>query len=254
MSVRLQAEIEPILLIEPSPTIYFGRMTTADKAEQTLKVSSKQGEPFLMTLVQDSYAPFSDYLAVEYSPVEPDAQGRAAVWDVKVTLGPDTPMGMRNCPLRFSTDIPIAHPRYETPDGSIPTHLAQLYVQAQVTGMVHADPAFVSFGLVRPGEVVERSVRIECHDDFQLSTDIPCTVEGLQGQPFPYADAISTSLESVEEGRVLELKIRLEGLPDDVNGSFGGILQIAVGHPYLPVLSVRLSGVCRPGLPGGSGN
>ena len=121
-------------------------------------------------------------------------------------------------------------------------------VQARVTGLVHAEPSFVSFGMVRPGQIVERSVRIECHDDFVLSTEMPITVEGLYGQEFPYADAFTTAIEPVEGGRLVDLKLRLEGLPDDLNGSFGGILKVSVGHPGMDELTVRFSGVCRPGL------
>jgi len=254
LNLRLEAEIEPILVIEPSPTVYFGRMTTADEAGETVTISSKSGEPFKLTLVEETFAPFSSYLGIGPTAIDPEADGRAAKWEIEVAIGPDTPMGMRNCPVRFATDIPIAHPRYPNPDGSEQFHVAQINVQAQVTGMVHADPAFISFGLVRPGEVVERSLRIECHDDFQLSADMPASLQGLQGQEFMYSDAFSISVAPVEEGRLFELKLRIEGLPDEVNGSFGGILKVQVGHPWMDELTVRFSGVCRPGIPGGSGN
>jgi hypothetical protein len=254
MNVRLEAEIEPILVVEPSPTVYFGRMTTADSTEETITISAKRGEPFSLSLVEESFAPFVQYLRIEPTAIEPDADGRAAKWEVKVSIGPDTPMGMRNCPVRFVTDVVVANPRYPNADGSQQFHVVQVNVQAQVTGMVHADPAFISFGLVRPGEVVERSLRIECHDDFQLSADMPATLEGLQGQEFEYAEAFSISVVPVDDGRLFELKMRIEGLPDEVNGSFGGILKIAVGHPWMKELTVRFSGVCRPGVPGRSGN
>lgn len=254
MNLRLEAEIEPILVVEPSPTVYFGRITTADEMEEEILISAKRGESFGLSLKEESFAPFSEYLSVETEAVEPDAEGRAAQYKVKVKIGPNTPLGMRNCPLRFDTDIPVANPRYPSEDGTQTFHIVQVNVQAQVTGMVHADPAFISFGLVRPGEVVERQVRIECHDDFQLSTDMATSLEGLQGQEFPHADAFSMTVEPVEEGRLFLLKMRIEGLPESVNGSFGGILKIGVEHPWMKELSVRFSGVCRPGVPRTGGN
>ena len=117
------------------------------------------------------------------------------------------------------------------------------------TGMVSAEPAFITFGMVRPGEPVERTVRLEAHDEFLLTSEIPWTLEGLQGQEFPFADVFQVTLEPTEEGRAADLKLRVEGFPDDLSGSFGGVVKLALGHESMPELLVRFSGVCRPGLP-----
>lgn len=248
-NVRLSAEVEPVLKVTPSSTVYFGRITTADTAEQTVTVTSSVGEPFVLSLNQEAV---QEPLKLEYTAKNPDAEGRASEWEIKVSIGPNTEIGMRNYPLNFKSDLVIAHPKYPDPEGKPQYHGFMMNVQAQVTGMVSADPAFITFGMVRPGEPVERALRIQCHDkdgNFRLTSDLAVVFEGLQGQEFPWKDRFKTTVEVLDEGKAADFKVRLEGLPEDLNGSFGGVIKIKVGHPFMDELLVRFSGVCRPGLP-----
>jgi hypothetical protein len=248
-NLRLSAEVEPVLKVTPSSTVYFGRITTADTAEQTVTVTSSGGEPFLLSLNQEAVP---EPVRLEYTAKNPGADGKASEWDVKIGIGPNTEIGMRNYPLNFKSDLVIAHPKYPSPDGSPQYHGFLMNVQAQVTGMVSADPAFITFGMVKPGEAVERALRIQCHDkegSFALRNDLEVVFEGLQGQEFPWKDRFKTSIEVVDGGKTADFKVRLEGLPEDLNGSFGGVIRIKVAHPFMEELLVRFSGVCRPGLP-----
>lgn len=245
-NVRLTAEIEPVLVIAPNQTVFFGKMTTADKSEQTLTVTTTRGEPFRLTLGQEAV---QEPLQLEYIAKNPDAEGKSNEWEIKVGFGPNGKIGMNSYPITFRTDLLVAHPKYPSPDGSPTTHNFMVNVQAQVSGMVSAEPSFLTFGMVRPGEAIERSLRIECHDAFKLQADIPVVFEGLQGQEFPYKDAFQVTVEPLEEGKAANLRVKLTGMPEDLNGSFGGVLRVKVGHPYMDELQVRFSGVCRPGLP-----
>jgi hypothetical protein len=248
-NVRLSAEVEPVLKVTPSSTVYFGRITTADTAEQTVTVATSGGEPFLLSLNQEAV---QEPLKLEYTAKNPDASGKATEWEIKVSIGPNTEIGMRNYPLNFKSDLVIAHPKYPDPEGKPQYHGFMMNVQAQVTGMVSADPAFITFGMVKPGEPVERALRIQCHDkdgNFVLANELPVIFEGLQGQEFPWKDRFSTRVELLDGGKTADFKVRLDGLPADLNGSFGGVIKIKVGHPFMDELLVRFSGVCRPGLP-----
>jgi len=158
---------------------------------------------------------------------------------VKVTMGPNPEIGMRSYPINLKSYIPIAHPKYPSKDGTVQYHGFMLNVQAQVTGMVSAEPSFLTFGMVRPGEPIERSLRIDCHDAFKLTADIPVVFEGLQGQEFPYKDAFAITIEPIEEGKAANLKVKLNGMPADLNGSFGGVLRVKVGHPYMEEIQIR---------------
>jgi hypothetical protein len=245
-TVRMTADIEPILAVTPSNSLYFGRITTAERAEKSVGVRTTRGEPFLLSLAQEAV---QEGMQIEIVANEPDAEGRSADWRVHVALGPVARPGMNNFPLSLKTDMEIKNPKYVAPDGHPQYHMVQLQVQAQVVGMVSAEPAFMTFGMVRPGEPVERSLRLECHDDFKLTAGIPVALETLQGQPFPQADAFEVSVTPLEEGHAADLKVRLKGLPEDMNGSLTGVLRVKVGHPHMEALEIRFSAVCRPGLP-----
>jgi hypothetical protein len=247
-NLNLKANVQPVLALEPV-TLNFARITSADAVDGVMKVSSDVLDPFLLT-VDETY--ITEPLTVELVAVDPDDAGRSRNWEVRVALGPSIPEGLRNYPLILSTDIPVPVPEgVVQPEGQAPRmHQLRGYVQAQVSGMVSAQPTFVTFGMVRPGQVLERSVVIECHDDFQLPEDATVTLRGLQGQEFPHADVFTTKLTKVEGANQLTLDVRLEGLGEDVNGSFAGSIEVAVAHPMKEVLVVRFSGICRPGIPG----
>ncbi|HEX6881781.1 MAG TPA: DUF1573 domain-containing protein, partial [Planctomycetota bacterium] len=245
-NVRMTAEIEPILTVTPNSSVFFGRMTTADQKDQSVTVTSTRGEPFVLSVGQETV---QGPVKLDLEAKDPDAEGRASEWTVKVTVGPSAEVGLRSYPINLRTDIPIANPKYPSKDGAPQMHAFMLNVQAQVTGMVSAEPSFLTFGMVKPSEPIERSLRLECHDDFKLTADIPVVIEGLQGQAFPFQDAFAVTVEPLEEGRVANVKVRLNGLPADLNGSFGGILRLQLGHPHMAEIQVRFSGVCRPPLP-----
>ncbi len=250
-TLKQRCEVETVLFVEPEPTLQLGKITAADRKEGTLRVRSETLDPFLLT-VDERFV--SEPLSVELVPVEPDFSGRSTTWDVNLALGPGIPEGLRNYPLLLLTDKEIPHPsaKSKSPDGSPPVYTARAYVQAAVQGLVTADPGFLSFGMVRPGEVVERTVRLQCFDDFVLYPNVPVQLAGMRaGVEFPYADRFTWSFAPSDDPQVMELTLRLEGLPEDLNGSFGGYLNIDVGHPLKPTVGVRFSGVCRQGLPGG---
>ena len=247
-NLLLKAEVQPVLVLEPR-TLNLGTTTSSAVVVGSMKLTSTTLQPFLLEAdPQFNVKP----LSLELTPVSPDGEGRATEWDVHVSVGPDIPEGMRNYPIRLVTDQPVPDPKSEAKDGSVKTYQVVGYAQVSVTGLVSAQPGFISFGMVRPGQVVERTIRIECHDDFKLSADMPIALVGLlKGENFPYEETFTHTLTSVEEGRLYDLVLRLEGLPDDTNGSFGGQVKVALGHPHKKQLVIRFSGVCRQGLPKG---
>ncbi len=244
--VRLTAEVEPVLTILPSPTVFFGRITTKDRVEQSVTISSTRGEAFLLELGQEEV---QEPVSVTFTAKNPDDQGKSNEWEVKVALGPSPAPGMRHYPINFKSDLVIEHPKYPSADGAPQYHGFMLNLQAQVLGMVSAEPPFLTFGMVKPGESIERAVRLECHDDFKLSADMPVVVEGLQAQELPWGDRFKVTITPLEDGKAADVKVLLTGLPEDVNGSIGGQIRLMVGHPNMEEVALRFSAVCRPGLP-----
>src|SRR5262249_51639933 len=152
-TVRLTAEVEPVLTITPSPTVFFGRITTKDRVEQSVTVTSTRGEPFLLELGQEAV---QEPVELTTTAKNPDAQGKASEWEIHVALGPNTEPGMRHYPINFKSDLVISNPKYPNPDGTPQYTGFMLNVQAQVLGMVSAEPPFLTFGMVKPGEEIER--------------------------------------------------------------------------------------------------
>lgn len=243
--VRMTAEIQAVLVVKPSMTAFLGRITTAESAEQMVTIQSISGEVFGLEANPKGIV---EPLKVTLTPKDPDADGRSAAWEAHISLGPDIPVGMRYYPVLFKSDIPIPHPKYPAKNGETSTYIAQVNVQAQVVGMVHAEPNFVNFGIVRPTTPIERTLQLEVHDDFKLTADIPIQIQGFNGQEFPFPNAFKTSITPAEDGRTAEVKLILEGLPMEHTGSFGGMLNIEIGHPDMPELQVRFSGVARQDL------
>lgn len=244
--VRLTAEVEPVLTVTPSPTVFFGKITTKDRVEQTVTVRSTRGEAFLLELAQEEV---QEPVDISFVAKNPDEQGKSNEWDVKVALGPSPSPGMRHYPINLKSDLVIANPKYASADGSPQYHGFLLNLQAQVVGMVSAEPPFLTFGMVKPGETIERALRLECHDEFKLTAEMPVVIEGLQAQELPWGDRFKVTITPVDDGKAADVKVLLTGLPEDVNGSIGGQIRILVGHPNMEEVALRFSAVCRPGLP-----
>lgn len=246
-NLYVKADVIPVLLLQPEHTLNLGALTSADRAEGTLKITSTVLEPYALELDPQFVV---EPLAAELVPIEPTPEGKATTWELRISLGPNAPEGLRNYPLRLVTDVPVPEPKVHNPaSDERPMFEARAFVQAQVTGLVSAEPNFLSFGMVRPGQVVERTVKIVCHDDFALSADVPIVMTGLRGEEFPYRDSFSWELVKLEDG-TMDFELTLQGMPEDLNGSFGGVIDIAVAHPHKASLQIRFSGVCRQGLPG----
>jgi hypothetical protein len=140
------------------------------------------------------------------------------------------------------------------PTGAAPTYEVSVPIMARVTGMISYTPAFVSLGLIRPGQVVSRSVRITSHDpEFKLP-EPKIVVSGRGGTEWEFANRFSTVVRPVAGENSIDVELRLDGMPDTLNGSFSGELTIQVGHPEKPEIKLPITGVCR-GAPatGGEG-
>lgn len=236
-TVLLRVEVEPVLRISPDRRIDLGRLSTTDAEERMVRVKSRRGERFLLTT---QWLPTG--VQIELDPFEPDEDGRSDLWDLTMTAGPGLPVGDRAYSCQLFTDLEVADPEEPNADGSPQYHRAILILET--TGFVQAQPTFVGLGRFSPGEVVERTVRIESQDDFRLTSDLPIELEGSGGGPFPHVDYISTVLEAFEGGAYAELRIRVK-VPDAATGAVTGALKIKLDHPEQKELAIRFSGFCQ---------
>ncbi|MHC4893473.1 MAG: DUF1573 domain-containing protein [Planctomycetota bacterium] len=243
--LRLSAQVQPFLELAPNAYINFGKLFSNETKTESLRISSQVADAFMLTLEQAQ--PLPEYLSVELSPVAPNADGKSVSWELVATIGPGAPESpSQNWPLRLVTDVAIDGAP-TLPDGSSKMHSVTAYTVAQVVGLVSANPYYVSFGLVRPGQELERVVTIEVADDTFEAAAMPVTVRGRQPSDEELLSGrLTADVTPVpnEPSKHL-LTVDLADIPDTFNGPFGGYLDIEVGHPTKQTLTIPFSGVVR---------
>ena len=252
-NLSLKADVKPVLMIEPEPTIQFGELSTVESSTNEVVVSSDSLDPFLLS-VDEGYLQ-GQPVEVDLAPIDPDAEGRSQRWNVTVTVGPNFPReGINNFQIVLNTDQEIANPPNPNADGTPVVHQVRAFAQATVVAMVTAQPTFVSFGLMRPQEEVVRTTRIYTVDpEFTLPAEPVVRLEGFRGVEFQHSEHFELTVLPVEGENALDLEIKLLGMPEGFSGSFGGMAIVEVGHPSKSEVQVRISGLCRAGVQSAAG-
>jgi hypothetical protein len=219
-----------------------------------MTVAGKKPGNFMLTMEQ---RPLPDSMKVQITPREPDAAGKANVWEVKVTMGPGCKEGNTGYPINLKSDEAIAGAAAAVDDGhghpASQTYGATVMVTARVNGLISFEPQYISFGLVRPGQVMPRTLTIKSYDpnfSFGDTLDIRLVGPNETKPEFPYAASFAHTVKMSEDHKTATVELTLNGLPETVDGSFQGRLMIKTGHPQKPEIPVLFSGVCRPGVNG----
>jgi hypothetical protein len=245
ISLGLEADVDPFFQINPN-VINFNTISSKDQVTDKVVVSATRGERLKLTLVRDN---IPQGLRVELVPLDADAEGKASRFEVVATAGPGLIEGPLSATIPLRSDLLIPGGE-KLPNGQMPTYEASISIIAKVTGMISYTPGFVSVGLIRPGQSLSRVIRVSCYDqNFKLG-DIPVEIQGRDTPAWEYSKCFSTSVRPVQGENAVDIEVRLNGLPDTLNGSFSGNLVIKVGHPEKPELRLPISGVCRGGSSG----
>jgi len=239
MQLRLMANVVPFLAVNPT-SLNFGQLRPSDVVSKNMEISSTAGEVFRLT-VDETMIPSE--LKVSLAPIDPAEDGRAAKWNATVTLGPKIPEGARRSyTMQFHTDQ-LVEGGAIGPDQTPTYHTTVAYGVVSVSGQVSASPAYMSFGLMKSGQEISRTVRIENFDEEFALTEPKVELLGYNGD-FEHPDAATIEVTEVEEGRSFDVKLTMVG-PEDLKGTFRGKLSIAVGHPDKPFLVLPFTGVVR---------
>jgi hypothetical protein len=246
VTLGLSTRLDTYFNVSPT-TIDFGEVSIADTLERTIEVSGKKPGPFLLT--QDARGPGPQGLRIELIPVDPTPEGKAERWTAKVTLGPDAREGPVGFPVSLHSDE-VVQGAAPGPDGSTPTYGATVMVTARVRGLISYEPQYLSFGLVRPGQIVSRSIKVKSYDpEFTFAEPRIRLVGPNPAKPeFAWASSFSHVLRPSQDNKEFDVELTLDGLPETVDGSFQGRVLIETGHPSKPEVEVLFSGVCRPGV------
>jgi hypothetical protein len=239
----LQAQVEPFFQVTPTH-IAFQQMSTKDTLSDRATIRTTRGTRVKLTM-QDTPKPQG--LTVALEPGDADAEGKATTWTVSVTAGPGLAEGNLAHSVMLLSDMPIPGAE-EQPDGRIATYEVTVTVMGRVTGMISVNPTLISLGLVRPGQVVSRTVRVTSHDDAFEIGEPKVRFESREGGEWDLAQHFTTVLRPVAGKNAVDVEVVLNGLPDSLNSSFSGMFLIDTGHPESPAAKLPISGVCRGGV------
>ena len=268
--VIVQARVLPWLEVEPNelPTVV---MTETEERELHLRVRSAEGVRYFLTHPPKGVP---EAVRVVPTPIEPDADGRAATWDVVLHLGPGMLRGTHTYPVYLESDV---ENRDAAPasDGRRPFYEAVPRLAVDVVGRYRIDPSrrIFDFGALQGTETVARTLRITCLDpDFDSPEPQARLVPLRPGQAFPLGETAHVTVrpvagtpavgpppadpppaEPTSGVRAWDVQVLLDGLSEDVEATFFARLILETGHPDEPVIEVSVIGShLRPTRPGGS--
>lgn len=240
ISLGLEAEVEAFFQLDPN-VINFNTISAKDQLTQKLPISVTRGDRLRLNPVRDN-VPAG--LRVELVALDPDAEGKASRFELVATLGPGLAEGpfSASIPLRSDLVIPGGE---RLPNGKLPTYETSVSILAKVTGSVSVNPGFVSLGLIKPGQALSRTIRVQCHDPAFKLGDLPVEIQGADVPAWEYAKCFTSAVRPVQGENAVDVEVRLNGMPATLNGSFAGTLVIKVGHPEKPELRLAITGMCR---------
>ena len=242
-TLGLTANVATYFQVNPTH-IAFKQMSTRDTGADKARISTTNGLPIKLEMRD---APKPKGLTVSLSPEGPDENGRSKTWTVDVAVGPGLNEGNLAYSIVLISDQPIPGVEPKA-DGTPATYEVTVTVMGRVTGMISVNPSLISLGLVRPGQVASRTVRVTSHDpDFEIA-EPKVHLENRQGEEWDLGTHFSTVLRPVAGENAVDIELRLDGMPDTLNSSFSGMLVIETGHEDKGEVKLPISGVCRGGI------
>jgi hypothetical protein len=242
----LEAEVDSYLNVAPA-NLNFNSLSARDTANDKVTVTTTAGNKIKLTAALEN-VPAG--MKLELTPSDPDADGKSNHWELAAHLGPGLSEGNLSYSAVLRSDVSIPGGE-KLPNGAAPTYEISVPIMAHVNGMISYSPAFISLGLIRPGQVVSRTVRVTSHDpDFKLGEPMKILVQGREGGDWDLASHFSTVIRPVAGENSIDVELRLDGMPETLNGSFSGQLTILVAHPEKPDIKLPITGVCRGGVAG----
>ncbi len=249
--LSLQADVEPFLLHEPQ-FLNFGQVEVGETKTMSASITSARGTAVGLEIAPGTLPAGTQ---AELVPLNAGADGRASSWTLNVTIGPDLVEGTLARAILIQSDVEVegAEPDHT---GSAQRYDISLTVSARVVGPFTYNPPYISMGLVRPGQAKNFVVRIDCNDqNFDLANaDLRARVVGMQipgtqdYAEWEYAHLFKPTFLPVQgQPNSIDVDVALEGLPEEANGSFRGVLLIELGHKEKPDIALTITGVCRGG-------
>ncbi|MCH2105871.1 MAG: DUF1573 domain-containing protein [Planctomycetes bacterium] len=247
----LEADIDPFFVVMPS-YLNFGQIRKGEEKTLELQISTVKSEALLMT-VEPNSIPAGVTVDLQATGAL-DPEGRSPSWKLKATAGPELVEGNLARTLMVLSDKVIEGGK-PNPDGSPAVFQVSVTLSARVVGPFSFNPPYMSMGLVRPGQVLSRSVRLTCHDaDFSLAENLPTvSIKGIApaNQPYPdwiHAERFTPRVTAVPGENSVDIELTCQGMPESLSGSFRGTLLIGLTHDEKDEVVIPITGVCRGGV------
>jgi hypothetical protein len=218
IELTIRAKIEPYISVKPG----YARYITV------------QGEPQEGTIAQTLWAPDGTawditgvdsplpYLTVTYHEAKPeerlpDVKGKQ--WKVEMKLANNATVG----PLAERVIVHTNHPKQQVVD--IP-------VSGFVRPVIAVTPPTADFGKIELKEPLKKalSVRNFATESIKVTGMDPSLPKGIE-----------TKLETLEEGRVYQVRVTVS--PEVGKGPFHGKLTLHTDSPKMPTIEVELKGI-----------
>jgi uncharacterized protein DUF1573 len=246
LDLELIASVDSYFQLEPEQ-LAFGDLSAVQMTgpvERTCEVTARSGRSFALTLDSQS---LQRGVSCAVAPVDPAPDGSALRWRVKASIDPAASEGpiLSSITLVSGETIdPVDVPSDRRPR----RYSMRLLMTGAVRGVVSCDPSYISFGLIRPGQTLIRSVRVQCFDpSFHLEAPtFLLTGPSDRSGGFLFKDHFSTRVRRLADADGVEVDVVVDPLPEGSSGIIQGSLLIQTGHPRVPEIKVNFSGVCRP--------
>jgi hypothetical protein len=237
LEVAVRARVEPWLVATPD-RFDLPPLDEELARELDFVVESAGGEPFRLTPTGLALPP-----EVRVSTAPRGGGERAATWDVRVELGPKLPRGMHAWPIELVTDVPVPVPPGSAPAGEPPRSFALApLVNVQVVGAIVPSLPGLSFGAVRGGEVVSRSVRLTCTDAAVAFEEPRATLAPARDVDRPLERCTAVHVKRAPEGNAWDVELVLTDLDPALEGTFLGYLVVETNHPRDPRIEIPVTG------------
>jgi hypothetical protein len=248
-------EVLGIYALDPPTGLIAENVLLGTPSVQRVRLTSPIAPRFKLSC---DTAALHGYLAFDAHPVDVDARGYATAYDCvfKVSAAaPDSPL-VRLRSVRFDVEaaptieqpLPLTYSR--SVDVGYRTQLPVEFVQVlrQESGEQSIAPgSAIYFGIVPAGETVERALVLRVRDgEWDSAEDPVVTLVGtsLLGSSSLPAGSLTWAWERTNRG-ARRLVVTLENPDDGALGPLKAQLEVVLGHPQVPTLSVGLGGILR---------
>ncbi|MAB80806.1 MAG: hypothetical protein CMJ89_15770 [Planctomycetes bacterium] len=235
VTLTMWSDVQPWLVSDPARVPILKAMK-GEGAQTYFRVRQVDGEAFALRPSRRGLPPWV-HVSVQ------EGEKRLTEHRVDVDIDRETPRLTRSYGVFLESDVE----NLQSPTAEDGTHAPFSLVQEvsiQVHGQVGLQPPSLSFGVVRSGQTVARTVRVKSYDaSFRLEEPQVSLQPLKRDEPFYLTDSASIRARPVGSENAWDVELTLSGLDARIRGNFFARLLVETGHPALPQLEASVSGV-----------